>query len=239
MTSLALALAGPPPLTMAQVLSRMDAIDAFLPSGDGIKAFNQLYRTVTAAVMAAEAEGVWESPKWLAHLDVVFGGLYFQALREFLSNPNSCPKAWAPLFEKRGQDGITPLQFALAGMNAHINRDLAVAVERACQNFGITPTDDSPEHRDYLRVNDLLAQVEPEATQTLLTGWMGDASQAAGQADDLAALWSITAARSAAWVNARVLTSLSSLPPLHDAHLASLDRTVGFAGRGLLRPRWG
>ena len=41
-----------------------------------------------------------------------------------------CRQAWAPLVERRATRGVLPIQFALAGMNAHINHDLALARRR-------------------------------------------------------------------------------------------------------------
>jgi hypothetical protein len=44
----------------------------------------------------------------------------------------SLSSAWRPLVERRALPGIEPVQFALAGMNAHTNHDLPVAMVTAC-----------------------------------------------------------------------------------------------------------
>jgi hypothetical protein len=59
----------------------------------------------------------------MSQLDVTFAGLYFDAV-EAAGDPAAVPLAWRPLIEERGQPAIEPIQFALAGMNAHINHDL-------------------------------------------------------------------------------------------------------------------
>jgi hypothetical protein len=48
------------------------------------------------------------------------------------------------------------------------------------------------------------------------------------------ATWSVAAARQAAWTNGEVLWQLRSIDSIERAYLATLDRTVGFASRGLL-----
>ena len=48
--------------------------------------------------------------------------------------------------------------------------------------------------------------------------------------------WSISAARDAAWTNAKVLWALHGIEPLQHEFLATLSRTVGLAGHCLLAP---
>ena len=50
------------------------------------------------------------------------------------------------------------------------------------------------------------------------------------------ATWSITAARDAAWTNAKVLWELHGVEPLRGDFLATLSAGVGLAGRCLLAP---
>src|SRR5690242_19142307 len=103
----------------------MRAIEASAPPTDGVCCFARLYREVTEGVAARLATQTFADPRFLAGLDVHFADLFFAA---FDGGPAKMPRAWAPLFEARGRKGIEPLQFALAGMNAHINRDLPVAL---------------------------------------------------------------------------------------------------------------
>jgi Family of unknown function (DUF5995) len=59
--------------------------------------------------------------------------------------------AWKPLFEARFATGIAPVQFALAGMNAHINRDLSIVVCEACAARGTEPSDPGQSTRTISR----------------------------------------------------------------------------------------
>lgn len=98
--------------------------------------------------------------RYLETLDVRFAGLFFSALDSYGRDPAKTPSAWVPLFAGRARRGIAPLQFALAGMNAHINRDLPVALNATCRELGLDLRTASPEHADFERVDSLLAQVE-------------------------------------------------------------------------------
>ena len=110
---------------IAPVIARMEEIDATLPRKDGVAYFNRLYLQVTKAVDASAAGTTFEDPAFLDRLDVVFAGLYFDA-EATITTGAQAPLSWRPLIEMRA-DQREPIQFALAGMSAHINHDLAVA----------------------------------------------------------------------------------------------------------------
>jgi hypothetical protein len=214
----------------------MRGVAACLPKEDGVAAFTRLYLAVTEAVEAQATHGRFRDGPFLARLDVAFAELYFDALRAFLYDRPRLPRAWAPLVESRGRGGILPLQFALAGMNAHINRDLPLALVAVCEERGVEPEDASDVHRDYLDVNRLLAETEARVKPQLVTGPLAFLDRRLGATDDVLALWNVARARDAAWTNARTLWALRGTPALADEFGRSLDRSVGMAGRGLLRP---
>src|SRR6266545_4958424 len=106
----------------------------------------------------ALARAAFANPRFLERLDVVFGNLFFSAFDGDSADPRAVPPAWAPLFAVRSRRGIAPIQFAFSGMNAHINRDLPVALVATWGELGVEPRSNSPEHADFLRVNALLAE---------------------------------------------------------------------------------
>ena len=217
------------PTTIPQVIDRMRALEASLPQADGVAWFTRLYLRVTEAVHAAVKPHAFDDPRFLARLDVEFANLFFDAL----AKP---PKAWMPLFEVRARKGIAPIQFALAGMNAHINRDLPVAVVSTCEHLGIDLEQATPQHHDYVAVNPLLEQTERNVKQWFATGFVGVVDVVCADDDDRIAMWDVCRARDAAWIQARALWALRAVPPLQRAYVDTLDRSVGFAGRGLLVP---
>ena len=215
------------------VEARMEAIAAPLPAADGVAQFNELYLAVTRAVMVETKAESYESPEFISRLDVLFADLYFAAIEDDAAG-RELPKAWAPLFEKRHAPGIAPLQFAIAGMNAHINHDLAVALVDTCDEHGLDLDNDTPQHRDYLAVNGTLERVEGEIKARYTAGIVGDLDKAMGPLDDVLANWSVARARDNAWVTAQTIRALRDKPFLYKQFMAGLARNVGFAGRGLL-----
>ena len=218
-----------------EVIAQMHAIQASLDDNDGVAHFNRMYLHVTEDVAEAVARREFEDRTFLERLDVVFANYYFRALAQCVG-PDPCPRAWQPLIECRGNRRIAPLQFALAGMNAHINHDLALAVVDTCVELGCEPGRDMPQYRDFLLVNALLAKAKDEIEPTFKRGLLGVIDNLLGRGDEAAEMWSIERARDAAWVNAEALWKLKEDRLLTDRFTLILARTVGLAGRGLLIP---
>jgi hypothetical protein len=213
------------------VIAHMRALDATLPDGDGVKWFNLLYLRVTEAVKNHPPDAGWQDPEWVERLDVVFAGFYFDAIRDV-----ERARAWRPLFRSRFRRDVARIQFALAGMNAHINHDLALAVVRTCEERGITPRRGSPQHRDYERVNALLERVEAEVKAFLLTGVLRHVDGSLGRLDDVLAMWKVQKARETAWGNAEILWQLRGIPFVADNFTLSVRRLVELSSKGLLVP---
>jgi len=228
-----------PPARIADVLRRLRTIEASAPRSDGVVCFSRLYREVTEGVSAELARQAFADSHFLETLDVRFAGLFFSALDAYGRDPASTPSAWVPLFAQRSRRGVAPLQFALAGMNAHINRDLPVALVTTCHELGLDLREGSPEHADFERVDTLLGEVEARVKRSYLTGWLAWVDRLVHRLrriDDVVAMWDVGRARDAAWTNAQALWALRGEPPLADDYLLALDRMVGFASRGLLIP---
>lgn len=219
------------PATIAEVIARMQAMDAALPATDGLKWFNRLYLMVTEQVDLNPPGGAWQNPQWLLGLDVIFAGYYFAAIRDAL-NRQPIPPAWSVLWEARFQSGIDRIQFAVAGMNAHIDRDLARALVDSDAVLGREPAPDGPEHADYLAVNGLLATVMPQALTMMATDMLGVAAEDTGRVGQVLALWDIVKARDVAWEFADELRDLSG--PLRDAALDAQDAIAEALGRTIL-----
>jgi hypothetical protein len=222
---------GPGPATIAEVVARMQAMDALLAVNDGIKWFNQLYLMVTEQVDLDPPGGAWQSPAWFVSLDTNFAGLYFSALEGFLAG-ETVPDAWQALFEARYRAGVDRIQFALAGMNAHINRDLALALLAADAAINVVPAPDSPERADYEAVNGLLNTVMPAALTMLAADTLGVLAEDTGKVGRLLAFWDICQARELAWAFAGQLRELTGLT--RDAALYAQDTMTGALGRAIL-----
>ena len=219
------------PTTIAQVIESMQQIDQCIPNSDGLKWFNRLYLSVTQQV-DLQPDAYWKDPSWLMSLDVVFAGFYFRTLAGFLSGDSSVPSSWIAMFEARYRTGVDRIQFALAGMNAHINHDLALALLAVDGQTGVVPGPASAQHIDYQAVNVLLNSVMPSALQMLASDTLGVLAEDTGKVGRLLAFWDICQARDLAWDFANHLRDLSG--PIRQAALDAQDQVTGVLGRAIL-----
>jgi hypothetical protein len=218
----------------------MEDLDRSLPPEDGVKWFNRLYLEVTRGVAAGDGTTPQEAPGFLEAVDVEFAGAYFAAIEAAGTAPElpaGFPyHAWRPLFEIRYSRDVAPVQYALAGMNAHINHDLALGICAVCVARDVEPGDDTPEHADYLAVNPLIANVESRVKTWLLTDLLAELDREFAPVDDIVAIWSVERARDAAWIRAQVLWQLRDLPSLRDDYVEINDRAAELTSRALLVP---
>ena len=226
------------PKSVPEVVQILEAIEAICVDGDGLKWFNWLYLQVTQAVQAqvnASGSGSFADPAWMAALDVAFANHYFAAIRSSLSGA-ATPGCWQALFNLRNQTSLARIQFALAGMNAHINHDLPQAVLSTCQATSIAPQHGTTQYNDYTAINTTLDSLINAAKTTLRVRLLGDSIPPVSTLDNTLAAWSIAAAREAAWNNAELLFHLADDPLLASAFLGTLDGLTALASKTLLVP---
>ena len=225
-----------PVRTVDEAVAVMQAIDARLSDDDGLKWFNRLYLRVTENVRTAVAGPQFQHAAFMAALDIVFANQYFSAIALAERSLDQTPKAWRPLFECRQRPGITRLQFALAGMNAHINRDLPAGIVDVFEALGGDPLTSTAERADFDAVNDILERVEREVKVEFSTGLIGVVDHLAGDTDDVAAMFKVRVARAVAWTNAQVMWTLRPTRLVGLSFFSGLDRSTGLASRALLAP---
>ncbi len=208
------------------VVSRMRALDAALPERDGVAVFNRVYLAVTEAIDRRLDAGEFPDPRAAITLDVRFAERYLR-----VAEGGAPPACWRPLLRFRCHPGVRPPQFALAGINAHIGHDLALAVLDACRTLDCEPTELEDE---FEQVGDILVSMEERVREELMPG--PDLLQIADPLTHLLGSWSLERARDAAWAAARALWALRELPDLAEEFEQRLDAAVGFAGRMMLTP---
>jgi len=223
------------PQSISDVVALLDRIESTCADTDGLMWFNWLYLQVTDAIQARVNAGGFADPAWLAVLDVQFAGFYFAAVRSALA-ANTAPGCWQAVFNVRNQAAIARIQFALAGMNAHINHDLPQAIVATCRATGIAPQHGTAQYTDYTAVNATLDAIINTAKQELNVRLAGDALPAVTHLEGLLAAWSISSAREIAWNNAEVLWHIKDVPPVSAAFLNSLDAATAVTSRTLLVP---
>jgi hypothetical protein len=225
----------PPAASIGDVIARMESIAAALPATDGLACFNRMYLEVTSSVNQEVQQGSFGDPAFISHLDVVFANLYFSAV-DALSGPVSAwPTAWQPLLAARTTAGIEPIQFALAGMNAHINHDLPLAVVTTCTELETAPTDGT-HHADYQRIDGLLDAAEQSVRESFEARDLAGLDKHVAAIANLVDNWSINTARDVAWDTAVALWEIRDHQLATRLLTSALARTVAMNSRSLLIP---
>jgi hypothetical protein len=145
-------------LTPEIITARMEAIDAYAPiQGDGVWWFNKVYLQSRLNVLAFQG---FQNPNYIRQLDITFGRRWLIAYDAAFSNPKMIPTCWRPLFINRSNPRILPIQFVVAGLIAHIFRDLTLANFEITNWFEVIPNKLflSAKWRDYEKVNGVLTQ---------------------------------------------------------------------------------
>jgi hypothetical protein len=226
------------PQSISDVIQIMETIESTCADGDGLKWFNWLYLQVTQAVEtrgSASGSGSFTDSAWIAALDVAFARYYLGAIRSSLSGAPT-PGCWQALFDLRNQTSLARIQFALAGINAHINHDLPQAVLATCRATSIAPQHGTTQYNDYTALNTTLDSLINAAKVTLRVRLLGDSIPPVSGLDNTLAAWSVAAAREAAWNNAELLFHLADAPLLASAFLGTLDGLTALASKTLLVP---
>jgi len=226
------------PQSISDVIQIMETIESTCADGDGLKWFNWLYLQVTQAVEtrgSASVSGSFTDSAWIAALDVAFARYYLGAIRSSLSGAPT-PGCWQALFDLRNQTSLARIQFALAGINAHINHDLPQAVLATCRATSIAPQHGTTQYNDYTALNTTLDSLINAAKVTLRVRLLGDSIPPVSGLDNTLAAWSVAAAREAAWNNAELLFHLVDAPLLASAFLGTLDGLTALASKTLLVP---
>jgi len=220
-----------PVVSIAEAIARMEAIEASLPAADGIACFNRMYLDVTRQVNSHLSQGFFADPAFWAQLDVEFANLFFAAAD--VADPAAVPLAWRPIAERRAAPGIEPIQFALAGMNAHINHDLPLAMASTCATLGTAP--DAGSHlADYRKVDQLLDAAEQSIRQSFESASELAVDRHLSAVCDLVANWTINSARDVAWNNCLLLWAVREDPFARGLFLDTLAASTALAGRMLL-----
>jgi hypothetical protein len=145
------------PATIGELLDEMQRLLASLPPEQGTaRDFLATYLRTTAAVAAAIGSGTFEDSAWVERWDLVFAGLYLDALDAHLAGTTRPSRPWRLAFD--AAPGLPPVLNVLLGVNAHINYDLPQAL------LAVIPDDDFRDpsvlalrRRDHERIDVILS----------------------------------------------------------------------------------
>ena len=180
------------------------AADIVRPDVDGISAFSRLYTVITENVLET-VEGrkprEFRDPKFLTRLDLEFAQRYLDAIKLYSDKSADTPKSWDVLFSQRRAKEIRHVNFAAAGVNAHVNFDLTFAL---LETWGDFPPN-RRRHKDYNEVNRIFAE-EMNKLRDSFEAFLSGVDDDGSPADKLGILMSnllVRWTRAVAWWAAR------------------------------------
>lgn len=209
------------------VIERMRAFRHRWPQGDGVGVFHEAYLT---AVREGAGRGGGVARAAAGTLEVRLAERYLAAL-DAAEAGGRPPECWRPLFPYRRHPGVRPVQFAVAGLHAHVAHDLALAVVDTCRTRDCEP---AALEEEFERVGDLLTLLEERVHDDLMPG--PDLLRIADPLTHLVSSWSLERAREAAWSAARVLRRLRGFPSQAAEFRQQTDAGAGLVVRFLLTP---
>jgi hypothetical protein len=197
---------------------------------DGIVCFTSLYRTITQTV---DGE-TYEDRDFLVRLDLEFARRYFDALHLYAQRRKDAPGPWRILFDSRSHPDIERVQFAAAGVNAHINYDLAAALLATWADF--PPSE--PRLRDYNKVNDVFRR-HMDGLRQYFEAPFGSTAEDKSALDRVSNLISdllVRGTRAEAWDDAHDVWKSKNRDAARERLLDRLDGPITLLGRALLLP---
>lgn len=225
------------PEDVAGVVERLAALQELLERGwgkeDGLACFNYLYLQITRGIADQLDTDLFADRDFLDRFDVEFARRYLAAVRTD-ARGDTPPRAWAGLLRQRANPRIDPMGFAVAGVNAHVNYDLAPALVRTCTVLG-RPSLGLDERQGFDAVNSVFALHMPRLLEHF-EGWLLrtlDATlleQLIGAVADVP----VVLAREMAWRQALELWERRSRPAEYELEVEALDRRTALVGWGLL-----
>ena len=232
---------------MAQVdfsvpfLSAEDASDklaaylqAFRSAGDRRSVFATCYLVMTRTMVKNLQQQMFDDNVWVEKYLVAFANLYRIALLQREADDDCLPSCWKAAFDSAETGSSLVIQDLVLGINAHVNHDLALAL----QTVSIDPHESR--HADHDRVNLVLQQatqpVETAISQLYAPG-LGLLARALGPLGSDVTNFSLDAAREHAWSMALALCSSDDTTPDRQAAIRqSLDSTAVVLAKIILTP---
>jgi hypothetical protein len=167
--------------------------------------FASVYTLTTLRMAESIDANEYANTTWMRSYQTEFANHYRKALHDYAVNQRAqVPTAWLTAFDAAAGGQTLIIQDALLGMNAHINYDLAFAIEKV----KLSPSTAS-RYLDHTHVNTVLGEVSDEIIAAL--GALYGPSYAAldsalGPVDELFLAAGMATARQNAWTNAVLLT---------------------------------
>jgi hypothetical protein len=235
------------PTTIEEVVAKLKTVGEILAELSGgrppLGGFNDLYHTITSDVLALREDGGFKDPGFLTELDLQFAWRYFQALQLWSHRDARTPSVWKILFAKKVGEA-TDLQGAMAGVNAHIDFDLAHALVETFKVRKLVPGPGKQslqlQRHDYDKINDIFFEEIPKLRRKMYTNLLQKLlDKLVGTADDELHGLIVRETRTAAWRDAFSLWLVKDDPAAFALYSRALDDDATDASRIIFTPGFG
>lgn len=196
--------------TLDEIVAGFHALEqALYDRKDRRAVFATAYLTMTLEIEKRVGELSYNDPGWVAAYAIAFANLYRVALACYERGDRALvPEPWQISFDTANQKSNLIFQDLLLGMNAHINHDLALALEEV----GLDPGREE-RREDHFAVNEAIRQATDAVKARLRDRYVplyGLLDRLLGRFDEHVAGFSIEKARQNAWKSAVSLAGAES-----------------------------
>jgi len=199
--------------------------------GDRRSVFLSIYVKMTSEVRDGIENDQFEDPEWMRSYVRSFAEHYRRAFVHFeQGDVEAVPDPWQVAFGQAIGGDTLVMQDAFLGVNAHINFDLALALD----DVGIDPNREA-KYRDHCEINDVLSGLvdrQQEMLARLYAPGVENVDAVFGPFDEVLTLLSMTEGREQAWRVACVRTDVGW--PLVDTYARWLLRTTALGVGALI-----
>jgi hypothetical protein len=210
-----------------------------LKDNDGLACFDYLYTIITKNVLRCVRksdmtpdEPNFNDAEFMAVFDIAFANRYLDGIG-LGRQPTWQPKCWQVLLDHRQASHISPLMFAVAGVNAHVNFDLPFAVVSACAQLG-QELDAGTHHADYQLINQIFAEHMQELRQHFENRFEKGFDKAwVSKVENMLGDVIVKLSRNFAWNTAMQLWPVHNDEAKMTERAKSRDRWVALVNRGL------
>ena len=218
------------------IVDRMQRLlDEWEVAGDGRAVFLDCYVTMTRAVHAELDDGFFDDDAWVRSLLERFADYYFDSID---GGPDAVeiPAPWGLAHAAAVGHDAAPVQLLLAGINAHINYDLVLALVDVLDDEWprLDSVGRARRRADYDRINEVIEATADTVQDHVLerrSPWLDLFDRSLGRWDETLAVRLLSSWRSRVWQEATKVLDL-------DEPAARTARTARLSQRCARRATW-
>ena len=206
--------------------------------GDRRCIFLRCYSLMSGNVLAAVRAQRFADSDWVANLMHHFAGYYFEPLARYEAGETPVPTVWQRAHDAARGEEATAAQHLLAGVNAHINYDLPLAIYDLLEPewADLSPAGRGERRDDHDLINVIIADTVDRVQDQVVERhdpWMNIIDQVGGYLDEWLVAQMIRIWRDRVWERSLALLAADS-PTAREAERAAMERAAMFRMRLIL-----